>query len=144
MRGPGKLLLVDDEPRVLSSLRRTLRREGFEIFTAESGSKGLALLEEQDVDVIVSDHKMPRMDGLQFLGRAAQLRPRAARLILTGWNGAVTERDLARLGIYALLPKPWDDGELKAVLKSAYAASAAAIPSRLAGLRARIAGARAS
>jgi response regulator RpfG family c-di-GMP phosphodiesterase len=115
--GRPVLLLVDDEERILAALRRTLRREGFEILSAESPERGLALLEERAVDVILSDHKMPGMSGLAFLARAARLRPGAARLLITGWPEEVPPGELASVGVRALVPKPWDDAELKAVLR---------------------------
>jgi response regulator RpfG family c-di-GMP phosphodiesterase len=114
--GRPVLLLVDDEERILAALRRTLRREGFEILCAESPARGLALLEERAVDVILSDHKMPGMSGLAFLARAARLRPGAARLLITGWPEEVPTAELASVGVRALVPKPWDDAELKATL----------------------------
>jgi response regulator RpfG family c-di-GMP phosphodiesterase len=117
---PGErpvLLIVDDEEQILAALRRTLRREGFVILTADSPARGLALLEEQAVDVVLSDHKMPGMSGLAFLARAARLQPRAARLLITGWPEEVPPSELASLGVRALVPKPWNDAELKATLR---------------------------
>ncbi len=111
------LLIVDDEERILSALRRALRREGYEILTAASPARGLALLEERPVDVVLSDHKMPGMSGLAFLARAASLRPEAARLLITGWTDEVPRAELQGLGVRALIPKPWDDAELKATLR---------------------------
>ncbi len=113
------LLLVDDEERILSALRRCLRREGWELLSAESGSEALAILEERGVDAILSDHKMPGMSGLAFLERAATLRPAAVPMLLTGWPGAIPEEALEKLGVFALLTNPWDDGELKATLRRA-------------------------
>ena len=77
------LLVVDDEARILSALRRTLRREGYEILTAETPVDALKLLDECSVDVILSDQKMPGMSGLQLLSRAAEVRPSAIRSVLT-------------------------------------------------------------
>jgi response regulator RpfG family c-di-GMP phosphodiesterase len=111
------LLIVDDEERILSALRRTLRREGYEILTATSPERGLALLEERPVDVVLSDHKMPGMSGLAFLARASRLRPEAARLLITGWTDEVSRAELEGVGVRALIAKPWDDAELKATLR---------------------------
>ena len=61
------LLIGDDEPRILSALRRALRREGYEIVTAETAAEALRILDERPVDAILSDHKMPGMSGVQFL-----------------------------------------------------------------------------
>jgi response regulator RpfG family c-di-GMP phosphodiesterase len=116
----GVVLVVDDETRILSAVRRSLRREGYEILTAETPAEALSILEERSVDVILSDHKMPGMNGLEFLALAAIRRPQAARLLITGWPAEVPARDLDALGIRALLAKPWDDAELKAALRSAF------------------------
>jgi CheY-like chemotaxis protein len=113
------VLLVDDEERILSALRRVLRREGYEILCAEGAAEGLAILEARAVDAIVSDHKMPGTTGLAFLERAAALRPSAVPLLLTGWPEAIPESALEKLGVFALLTKPWDDAELKETLRRA-------------------------
>jgi CheY-like chemotaxis protein len=112
------LLLVDDEPRILSALRRTLRREGYEILTAQSGQEALSLLRGRSVDLIVSDHKMPGHSGLAFLEEVARRHPGVPRIVLTGWPEEIPAEELARLGIGALLPKPWDDAVLKAEIRA--------------------------
>ena len=119
---PRVVLVVDDEARILSALRRTLRREGYEILTAETPAEALRILEERAVDLILSDQKMPGMSGLELLARAAERRPAAARLLITGWTEEVPQRELEALGVRALLPKPWDDGELKRTLRQALGA----------------------
>jgi CheY-like chemotaxis protein len=113
------LLLVDDEAHVLSALRRSLRREGYEIVSAETAAEALRILEAREVDAVLTDQKMPRMGGLELLERAARLRPRAARLLITGWMGEVPRARLEALGVRALIPKPWDDATLKAELRKA-------------------------
>ena len=107
------LLIVDDEIRVLSALRRALRKEGYEILTAGSPAEALKLLADRPVDAILSDHKMPGMSGLQLLAEAKRHQPDAARLLISGWPEAVSDDELRSLGIRALIPKPWNDSELK-------------------------------
>ena len=113
------ILIVDDEARILSALRRSLRREGYEILTAETVSEALRVLEAHPVDLIISDHKMPGTSGLQFLEQAAERRPAAGRMLITGWTEEVPGEDLERLGICALITKPWEDDKLKATLRRA-------------------------
>ncbi len=113
------LLIVDDEVRILSALQRCLRREGYEILIAASGADALELLAQHPVDLILSDQMMPEMDGLEFLDRARRICPDSARLLITGWREAVSEDAIAMLDILALIPKPWDDAELKATLRGA-------------------------
>ena len=66
---PPVILLVDDEPRILSALQRLLRREGYRILTAGSGTAALSILDQESVNIILSDLRMPDMDGFAFLGR---------------------------------------------------------------------------
>jgi response regulator RpfG family c-di-GMP phosphodiesterase len=114
---PPVLLLVDDETRILSALRRTLRREGYEILTAESVAEGLRILETRKVDLVLSDQKMPGMSGLEFLEQVATRHPQVARLLITGWPEEIPSDQIELLGIRALIPKPWDDQELRAILR---------------------------
>ena len=111
------LLIVDDEARILSALRRALRREGYEILTAERAEEALRILEERPVDAILSDQKMPGMSGAQFLAEAARRRPDATRMIITGWTEEIPRKLLDELGVCALVTKHWDDAKLKATLR---------------------------
>jgi response regulator RpfG family c-di-GMP phosphodiesterase len=111
------LLIVDDEPRILSALRRVLRKEGYEILSAETPEQALALLDERAVDAVLSDHKMAGMSGLQLLSRAAERRPGAARLLISGASDEISRADLERAGVRALVAKPWDDARLKQTLR---------------------------
>jgi response regulator RpfG family c-di-GMP phosphodiesterase len=113
------VLIVDDEIRILTALRRVLRRESYEIITAETPAEALRMLDERRVDLILSDHKMPGMSGLELLAQAARRQPAAGRVLITGWTEEVPAADLEAIGVRALLPKPWDDKELKATLRTA-------------------------
>ncbi len=113
------VLVVDDEARILSALRRSLRREGYEILTAETVEEALRVLDERSVELILSDHKMPGMSGVQFLAEAARRRPDALRMIITGWTEEIPREQLEELGVCALITKPWDDEKLKATLRRA-------------------------
>jgi len=113
------LLIVDDETRILSALRRALRREGYEILTAESADEALRLLSERPIDAILTDQKMPGMSGAQLLAEAARRRPSAVRMLITGWTEEIPRTRLEALGVCALITKPWDDARLKATLRRA-------------------------
>lgn len=118
-RDSPAVLVVDDETRILSALRRSLRHEGYEILTAETVEEALRLLDERSVELILSDHKMPGMSGVQFLAEAARRRPEAQRMIITGWTEEIPREQLEQLGVCALITKPWDDEKLKATLRRA-------------------------
>ena len=79
-----KILCVDDEPNILSSLKRMLSLEGFEVFTAESGADALKLLAQHPMNVIISDMQMPQMNGTELLAKVGQQWPQTMRLMLTG------------------------------------------------------------
>jgi CheY-like chemotaxis protein len=113
------VLVVDDEPRIVSALLRVLRREGYELLAADTPWEALRLVEESEIDCVVSDYKMPAMMGTELLERIARRRPHAARVLLTGWTQDIDHDALARLGVRAVLQKPWDDGELKLALRKA-------------------------
>ena len=115
------LLIVDDEARILSALRRALRREGYEIFTAETVQEALRILDERSVDAILTDQKMPGMNGAQLLVEVARRWPAALRMIITGWTEEIPRERLEELGVCALITKPWDDAKLKATLRRALA-----------------------
>ena len=113
------VLVVDDEVRILSALRRSLRREGYEILTAETVEEALRVLDERPVALILSDQKMPGMSGVQFLAEAARRCPEAVRMLITGWTEEIPREQLDDLGVCALITKPWDDEKLKATLRRA-------------------------
>jgi len=119
------LLIVDDEARILTALRRVLRSESYEILTAETPAEALRLLDERRVDLVLSDHKMPGMSGLELLARVSRKQPSAGRILITGWTEEVPPEELAAVGVRALVPKPWDNEELKATLRAALASDAA-------------------
>jgi DNA-binding NtrC family response regulator len=113
------VLIVDDDERILSALRRSLRREGYKLHTAESPRDALRVLEDEAIDVVVSDHKMPGMMGDELLAEVARRWPGTVRFLLTGWPEAISPVRLEQIGIRALIPKPWDDAELKSFLRRA-------------------------
>jgi response regulator RpfG family c-di-GMP phosphodiesterase len=116
------LLLVDDEPGVLHALERAFRREGYRILLANSARQALELLSVNDVQVVLSDQRMPHMDGTEFLARARDLYPQTVRMILSGYADLTTiQQAINRGAIYKFLSKPWDDDELRKVVREAFA-----------------------
>lgn len=115
------LLLVDDEESIVASLKRLLRRSGYQIVTAYSAAEGLKRLAEVDVDVIVSDQRMPGMTGVEFLRRAKKLYPDTVRIVLSGYTELQSITDAINEGaIYKFLTKPWDDDLLRANIDEAF------------------------
>jgi response regulator RpfG family c-di-GMP phosphodiesterase len=124
------LLIVDDEEQILSALKRALRREDYEIVAAESAAAALRILDERPVDAILSDQKMPGISGIQLLAKAAQRRPDAVRMLITGWTEEIPTERLREVGIRAIVTKPWDDAKLKATLRRVLGVEREASPSK--------------
>jgi response regulator RpfG family c-di-GMP phosphodiesterase len=117
---PFTLLFVDDEANILSSLRRLLRPLGYRIFIANGGAEGLAVLEKEHVDLVISDMRMPEMDGATFLAEVAKRWPETVRILLTGYSDmASTIEAINKGGIYRYLSKPWEDNDLVLTVQSA-------------------------
>ncbi len=115
------LLLVDDEPNILSSLSRLLRAEGYTILTAENAEEASELLAQQSVGVILCDQNMPETTGVEFLSIVRQTTPNTVRMVLTGQDdSSVVMEAINRGAIYKFLLKPWDDAALKSTLADAF------------------------
>lgn len=116
------ILCVDDEPSILSALKRLFRPHGFTVLTAGSGQEALELLAQQPVDVVISDMRMPQMDGAQFLEQVFQRWPETKRILLTGYADANATIAAVNLGhIWRYVAKPWNDAELVAAVQQALA-----------------------
>lgn len=116
----GRILFVDDEQNILSSLRRLFRAEGYEIFLATSGREALTILEKEAIDLVVSDMRMPEMDGAAFLKQVATRWPEVVRILLTGYADMTSTIAAINEGhIYRYLSKPWEDNDIKLSVRHA-------------------------
>lgn len=114
------LLCVDDEPNILFGLRRTFHKDGYRILTATSGAEGLRLIESEMVDLLISDMRMPEMDGAQFLAKVKETRPDIVRILLTGYADIESTIEAINQGeIYRYIAKPWDDREVRLIVRGA-------------------------
>lgn len=107
------LLCVDDEQNILKSLRRLLMQEAVQIHTASSGQEALDLMQQQQFDVIISDMRMPGMDGAEFLRQAFAMQPKTYRILMTGYadiQSTVAAVNEGRINRY--IAKPWNNQEL--------------------------------
>ncbi|MDP2271990.1 MAG: response regulator [Archangium sp.] len=118
---PGKLLLVDDEENILRSLRRVLRRGEWEIETAPDAETALKLFDRFKPGVVISDFRMPGMNGVDFLARVKDLMPHAQRIMLTGQADQLAiEEAINRSEVFRFISKPWNDAQLLLTVKSAF------------------------
>jgi len=115
-----KIQLVDDEPQILKSLQRVLRPHKWEIHAFDDPQVALQALTEHDYAVIISDLRMPQLDGITYLQFARQRQPHAMRMLLTGHG----DRDsmmkaINQAEVYRFLSKPWEDYELESAVRAA-------------------------
>jgi response regulator RpfG family c-di-GMP phosphodiesterase len=114
------ILFVDDEANVLTALRRVVRPLGINALIAPSGAAALDLLASHDVDVVVSDMRMPEMSGVAFLKQVAERFPQTIRILLTGYADVASAVAAVNDGqIFRYLNKPWQDNDLLMTLNHA-------------------------
>ncbi|MBV1877316.1 MAG: response regulator [Pseudomonadales bacterium] len=107
------ILFVDDEPEILSSLNRVFRSEKFKVFNAQSGEDGLKIVQQETIQLVISDMRMPGMNGAEFLGKVADQWPETIRMILTGYADIGTTIQAINEGqIDAYISKPWKKDDL--------------------------------
>jgi EAL domain-containing protein (putative c-di-GMP-specific phosphodiesterase class I)/GGDEF domain-containing protein/ActR/RegA family two-component response regulator len=128
------LLLVDDEPHVLSALRRLLHHSGIRVLATPHASEGFDLLAANRVGVVVCDQRMPEIPGTEFLRRVKELYPGTVRIVLSGYTELNSVIDAVNRGaIYKFLTKPWQDAELLENLDDAFRRHEAERPVQVAG-----------
>lgn len=116
-----KILCVDDEKSVLKALERLFLDTDYEILTAMSGDEGLDLLKNSgQIQLVVSDYRMPKMNGVDFLKEVYKIRPDTVRIVLSGYADTAAIVEAINEGkIYKFIPKPWNDDELKVTISKA-------------------------
>ncbi len=108
------ILCVDDEKNILVSLKRLFRKENYNIIIAESGNDGLEIVSKERIDLIISDMRMPNMDGAEFLSRVNEIKPNIPSILLTGFSDQEsTIRAINEGKISAYVSKPWEDNDIK-------------------------------
>lgn len=114
------ILLVDDEENILNALNRTLRKEGYRVLTAPGGEAGLSIVDRERVSLVVSDHRMPGMEGVEFLTEVRKRSPETMRMMLTGYADMKSVVAAINAGqVYRFITKPWNDEEIKLILRDA-------------------------
>jgi len=117
-----KVLFVDDEESILFALRRLCRNTGWDIYTAESGDEGLSIIDEYAIDLVVSDMRMPKMNGAEFLEQVVEKSPSTVRILLTGYSEVTATLAAIDKGkIFCHCTKPWDNDEFREILNQAIA-----------------------
>ena len=115
------LLILDDERNICSALKRLFRADGYRVHTSTDADEAYDIVDKHDVDVIISDQRMPNCKGTEFLGRIQASHPQTVRLILSGFSDVSHITEAMDSGvIYKFLSKPWDDALLRANVREAF------------------------
>lgn len=120
MKSSISILIVDDEEMMRTLLDRILSREGYKIRSAEDGVVALEVLKAEKVDIIISDMKMPRMNGFELLKIVKKEYPKIGVIIMTAYGDTYTVKDALLLGADEYITKPFKSYEISLVVERAY------------------------
>ena len=114
-----KILIVDDEPSVLNSLKRTLRKE-HDVILSQDGFSAIQVLNKQEIAVIIADQRMPKMNGVTLLEKAMEIQPDTARILVTGYSDIQAVIDAINEGnVYYYIHKPWEPEDVRLIIRQA-------------------------
>ncbi len=116
---PGKILLADDEQIARENLEYILKKEGYETVAVESGARALEELEKKEFDLVITDLRMPQVDGMQVLERTKELQPDTEVLVITGYATVNTAVEAMQKGAYHYLAKPYQNEEVRILIRKA-------------------------
>jgi response regulator RpfG family c-di-GMP phosphodiesterase len=111
------VLCVDDEPEILSALRRSLRFEPYEVLTTERPEHALHWINSREVSLVITDQRMPGMEGTELLEEVLRRSPSTARIILTAYPGNTITTPGLRHWTECMISKPWDNLMLRKTIR---------------------------
>src|SRR5688572_8331278 len=114
-----QILVVDDEPNLRRVLRAQLERDGYDVHTAEDGEQALALLREHHIDLVITDLRMPRLDGMELLRRIAAFEDPAPVVMITAHGTVDTAVEALKTGAFDYITKPFDQAEVRTIVRKA-------------------------
>ncbi len=120
MKEDISILVVDDEAMMRSLLEKILTRDGYKVFTAEGGREALQVLAEQSISIIISDLRMPGVDGFELLKLVHRDYPGIAMIMMTAHGDTYTVKDALLLGADEYITKPFKSFEISLVVERAY------------------------
>ncbi len=120
MKSSIKILIVDDEEMMRGLLEKILRREGYDVIAAEDGQQAVEILQKEKVNLVISDMKMPRMNGFELLKHVKQEYPNVGIIIMTAYGDTYTVKDALLLGADEYITKPFKSYEISLVVERAY------------------------
>src|SRR5579872_4695615 len=114
-----QVLIVDDEPNLRKILSAQLTRDGYEVMTAEDGEQGLAALKEHHIDLVITDLKMPKVDGMTLLRKALEDDPELPVVLITAHGTIDTAVEALKSGAFDFVTKPFDKDEVRQIVAKA-------------------------
>ena len=114
-----QVLIVDDEPNLRKILSAQLSRDGYDVLAAEDGEKGLAMLREHHIDLVITDLKMPKVDGMTLLREALREEPQLPIVMITAHGTVDTAVEALKIGAFDYLTKPFDKDEVRQIVAKA-------------------------
>ncbi|MEZ4370921.1 MAG: sigma-54 dependent transcriptional regulator [Polyangiaceae bacterium] len=114
-----QILVVDDEPNLRRVLSAQLARDGYEVLAAEDGEQGLAMLADHHIDLVITDLKMPKVDGMELLRRALELEPELPIVMITAHGTVDNAVEALKTGAFDYITKPFDQSEVRAIVAKA-------------------------
>ena len=114
-----QVLIVDDEPNLRKILSAQLSRDGYDVLTAEDGEQGLALLRDHHIDLVVTDLKMPKVDGMTLLKKALEEEPELPVVLITAHGSIDTAVEALKSGAFDFVTKPFDKDEVRQIVTKA-------------------------
>ncbi|MGM0597284.1 MAG: response regulator [Myxococcota bacterium] len=113
----NKILLVDDEKPILGVLKRVFFDKPWETYTASDPEEALQMVRENDFAVIISDFKMPKMNGLEFLTKARAVSPDSVMMVFSGYaESEAISKAIDKGTLFRFIPKPWNNTELYGII----------------------------
>jgi len=119
MEENGYILIVEDEQDMLNGLRKILSNQGHKVETAASGSAGLEKVQKTNFDIVITDLKMPDVDGIELLKKVKELNPDTIVIVITGYGTVENAVEAIKLGAYDYITKPFDTEHLRMVVRKA-------------------------
>lgn len=120
MREEVSILVVDDESMMRDLLEKILTRDGYRVFTAQDGEVALEVLKKQNISIVISDLKMPRLGGFDLLKIVKKEYPRVGMVMMTSHGDTYTVKDALLLGADEYIVKPFKSFEISMVVERAY------------------------
>jgi len=117
--GPGKILIIDDEKIALKNLEHIMKKEGYEVTATQSGANALKMLEREEFDLVLTDLRMEKVDGIQILQKTKERYPDSEVVMITGYATIETAIEAMKLGAYYYLAKPYKLEEVRKVVSGA-------------------------